>query len=256
MMPKTNTDVYFNSATTIAPLKVSGSFGKGWNYGGTAGYFMLPYLAFELGVNQFAGSTLSSSQFIQINNTQSLTLNESSNGRMLRFCPALKLSTYDGKIPPYNRNTPKDGGSWIDYYVKIGLIIGLSNSINSNQSITHADTTTALAYNTTTVYSGGSSTGFNLKLGVSFKQNDKIFLFVELSFIDQFYAPSQSLITSYSYGGADMLSSLPVSQRQTYYVPLPNSKTGGANEPSQAYAISYPFTSVGLNVGIEFKFNR
>src|ERR1022692_1387816 len=83
MFPKINTDVFLSSQTTTPSLKISGSFGKGLNYGATAGYFFLPYLAFETGVNQFIGSKLSSSQTVPIANNQAIILNESSSGKML-----------------------------------------------------------------------------------------------------------------------------------------------------------------------------
>lgn len=256
MMPKVNTDVYINTLSTSAPLKISGSFGKGLNYGGSAGYFILPYMAFEVGVNDFIGGKLSSSQIVPINNTQSLTLSESSKGSMLRICPMLKFCTFDGQIPPYNNNTPREGGSWVDYYAKVGLIIGIKNTITSNQNLLHNDTTSSLAYTTTTVYSGGTSTGINCILGASFKQNNGLYFFVELSFINQLYSPAQSEITAYSYNGTDLLNTLSVSQTQTNYTAKSSNSGGGSNEPLQAPTVTYPFTSIGLNVGIEFHFNR
>ena len=77
-----------------------------------------------------------------------------------------------------------------------------------------------------------------------------------MSFISQFYSPSHSEITTYSYNGTDMLSSLSISQRHTNYVAKSTGSSGGANEPMQSAAISYPFSSIGINFGIEYKFNH
>ncbi len=256
LMPDAPNDVYMNSLTTYAPLKISGSFGKGWNYGANVGFFVTPYLAVELGFNQLSGGTYSSSQYLRLNDSQSITLDESNHGNMFRFCPMIKYSTFDGKILPFVNNTARDGGSWVEYYIKFGFIIGVSNSITSNQTITKTDTTTSLAYNATTVYSGGSSTGYNFRFGVSFKQNDNIFLFAEASFLSQYFIPQHSEITSYTYGGTDILNTLSASQRETNYITTYTSIHNTGKGPTQAAAKSYPFSSIGLNVGIQYKIKR
>ena len=256
MQPGDASDIYMNSNTTYTALKIPGSFGKGWNIGVAGGYYVLPFLAVELGINELYGSTYTTSQTLKINDNHALTLDQATYGKMFKICPMVKFSTFDKKIPPYNNNTAKDGGRWVEYYAKAGLSIGLSNKLVSDQVITKYDTTTSLAYNTTTEYRGGTSTGLNLKFGASFKQNERIHLFVELSFLVQYFSPSYCEKTLYYVGEADLLNSLPTSNRKTNYVPMRTPSSGNENEPSQALQISYPFSSVGLNVGIEFKWNR
>ena len=136
----------------------------------------------------------------------------------------------------------------------MGLVFGINNAITTNQNVSHNDSTSSLVYNTVTNYSGGTSTGFNFKLGASFKQNNRLYIFAEFSFISQFYSPSHSEITNYSLNGTDMLSTLSISERQTNYVAKSSGSSGGANDPMQSTAISYPFSSIGINFGIEYKF--
>ncbi|MEI6815456.1 MAG: outer membrane beta-barrel protein [Bacteroidota bacterium] len=251
-----NPDNSFSSAMVWVPLKVTGSFGKGWNYGVTAGYFFNDFFGFEMGVNQFTGNNYSNSQVQLANGIPAYTLDQTNYGSMFKLCPALKFSTFDGKIKPYDDNRPKDGGSFVDYYAKIGLDIGIINNIYSNQNVTYNLGPAPVVYNSTIVYSGGSATGFNLKLGATFKQNDHMFLWAEIAFVTNYFSPDNGSKTGFTVNGVNRMDSLTVSSREINFVDIKGHDARGTDKPSEAVRTSYSFNSIGINVGIEYRIPR
>ncbi len=109
----------------------------------------------------------------------------------------------------------------------------------------------------TQLYNGGFALGLNATLGANYKINKHVSFFAEINSTNLSYAPTKSEITEYKVGGIDNLSNLPNSVKYTEYV---ESYTMDSNAPYDKNLArkdlikSYPFSSVGFNIGLQYRF--
>jgi outer membrane protein W len=234
-----------NGSNTYEISNGSGSFGKGVQFGATAGFMFSENIGAELNVGYLVGTK---STYINndITRTPDFYLYENKmSGNMLRLTPALKFSVGKDKLKPYMR---------------LGLVIGLAGKIKSVETYSSNVTPLNLVYVTIAESSmtGGVSLGLSAGLGVNYKLNDKLGIFAEIAFISQSWAPNKSLLTKYTENGVDKLGSMTTNQKETIYL---NSYTevSGANNPSvpaQALKTAMPFSSIGLNIGVQLSIGK
>jgi len=216
------------------PAQINGSFGKGLNYGGDIGYLFTPNYGFEVGVNELSGGTYT---YSQTGPNSPSTINQSNHGTMFRIIPTFKVTSSDGIIQPFGKVIPQNGGNKMDIYFKFGIIVGLINNVHSSQTLTYSDAAGPKVVSSDITYFGGNSMGYTFRIGLAFKQSDKIFFFVEGVLNSQFYIPTNGKRTSYVVNGSDQFSALPDNEKQTTSAPGEN----------------YPFSSLGVNAGIQIR---
>ncbi len=225
-----------NQSGTITNYeKVPFSLSSGIQFGGAAGYMFSKFIGAELGVSYLIGNTVS---MTDKSNTSSSTENVSS--RLLNFTPSLVITPGLEKLNPY---------------AKFGLSLGLA-SITDKMESTNNNGSSTTTSSQTRVFDGGMAIGFMGTLGLSYKINDKVSLIGELNIASISYSPTKGENTEYKINGVDMLSSMPKSQKNIEFVDSysqDNNSQSDPNSPSKSIAPSFPFSSVGLNIGVMYK---
>jgi hypothetical protein len=248
------TDTYIDSYKNI---KGTGSFGKGFQTGAIIGYMITKHIGAELGINYLMGTSITSKNvhtekyidLTNMNNNSSTSTSEEATtfGTMLRFTPAIRITTVAGKIKPYMR---------------IGLVIGAGSKLHETYKSTHT------AYGLTDTYalesevSGGASLGFACGLGADFKLHDNVGFFVEMGFIAQSWAPKQGLITRSTLNGINKLPTMTTNDKETIFVDNYSVSSASSlqnineSSPRKELKVFFPFSSVGINLGVRISLGK
>ena len=103
-------------------------------------------------------------------------------------------------------------------------------------------------------FSSGASFGFFGAGGVRFNLKDRFAFFAELPIIIQSYAPTEGRLTEYIQDGYDRLPTTSTSIKEIRFVDELSGEAPSAEAPSEKLTIWHPFSSVGLNLGVQFCF--
>ncbi|MCX6187418.1 MAG: outer membrane beta-barrel protein [Bacteroidetes bacterium] len=222
-----------NEVGSISSLdKVNFNFGKGINLGGAVGYMFNKNIGAELGINYLLGGNTEFSLKSSFSNdayTYSATL--------LSFIPSIVITPGFDKINPY---------------AKFGLSIGSATFTVKDENIGTSGSITNTT-NITNVYSGGVALGLVSSLGATYKVADKISVFAEMCILTMKYSPTKSELTESKINGVDNLSNLNTRSKVTEYsdsYSIDNSVPTDNNTPRKSIAPNFPFSSIGVNVGI------
>lgn len=227
-----------NGIAQSSNVLVRGSFGRGLFFGGQIGYNRNDNIAFELGISYLKGHSYKGYYKKELDFDQETTL----SANMFRLSPRIRISVGEGKIKSY---------------AKIGAVIRVFGKITVLD--THYDIQSNTTTETEWKYSDGFSLGVDAAIGISKSINEKISISGEIMMINQTWGPKKGRITKYSIDGIDMLSNLTPYQKETDYL---NSYTTSGNAPSASYSPRqqlrqyYPFSSIGINIGINLKFGK
>jgi hypothetical protein len=154
---------------------------------------------------------------------------------MFRINPSLIITPGFDKLNPY---------------AKLGMIIGIGSvkyeyTDNDNGEIEIRKRT----------LNGGAAFGLSSALGLKYDLSEKLSLFGELNMVNLSYAPTKGEYTEATFNGIDELPGMTTRERNsvflnkyTYVDPPLDS------QPRQELKEKLPFGSVGINVGISFKF--
>ncbi len=227
-----------NGITQTSNATVKGSFGRGLLLGGYIGYKKNENIGTELGISYLIGNKYSGYY------SKELDFNEKTvmSANMFRLSPGIRISVGDGKIKPY---------------AKLGLAFRIFGKITIKDS--HYDIQNNETTETEWKYSNGASIGIIASLGITKKISEKISIFGELGMINQSWGPKKGKITKYAINGVDMLSNLTPSQNQTNYIDsytTTNNSSSATWSPRQQLRQYYPFSSIGLNIGLHLKFGK
>ena len=227
-------------ATTSSTELVSGSFGKGLNFGGAIGYMFNKNIGAELGINYLIGGETKNSDIT--NSPNNITNDETKySSKMLQFRPTIILTAGMDKINPY---------------AKFGMLIGSGSfniSDNSTESSTFGNTTTTETKEKAYKYDGDLAVGFQSALGLSYNVNEKIAIFGELNLVNLSYAPSKRSLTTDTKNGVDKLPTRSIKETQTEYVDSYNTSEAipatSSNKDLKRY---FAFSSFGINFGLKY----
>jgi hypothetical protein len=213
---------------------VKGSYGKGAEFALYGGYMIHSNLGAELGFSYLAGAKWSGSYIKETVMSDQTTY----SARMMRLSPGVRVTFGEHSIKPYMR---------------LGLVIGLGGKITADETIQDMQSNTTTLK--TTRYTGGISMGLRSSIGAMFKLSDLISLFGEINVVSQSLGATSSNVTAYSVNGADKLSTLTTSQKQTAYSSSYSSTYSSGpsiSDPAQALKSYRPFSSLGLEIGVHF----
>lgn len=206
------------------------SFGKGFIFGGAAGYMFTGNLGVEVGFSSLTGDhTTLNSSFVK--GTDVVDFSSS----MIRFNPSIVLAT---------------GMKGINPYARFGVIIGMGSIIETDKYTENPNSSTA-----TMKLNGGNAVGLTAALGAQIKLTGRISIFGELAMVNMSYAPTRGEITAYSFNGIDKMSSLKPREILTDYVEsytVTANQTTPDNEPTKSLLQKFPFGSLGINIGLKY----
>lgn len=212
------------------------SYGAGMTYTLTVSRRISNFLFAECQISYFDGST--STRTVDLNTTK---LSESYSGKILWLSPGIKLMPNDEKkISPFAR---------------VALNIGVLGELNIDRNIQEPQSLSER----TILYSKGVAYGLSSSLGLVYRSSikSKWEFFSEIQFRSSSYSPNQSERIKDIENGENILPSLTVNATtviyKSEYVRNPNDPVD-LSKPTIANRRYYPFSSLGLNLGIAYKF--
>ena len=228
------------SNTVSTTENIALSYGKGLNVGGAIGYMFNKNVGAELGFDYLIGGKTSGTT----NNTSTGSVTKTDNdfsAKMLQIVPSLVIAA---------------GMEGVNPYAKFGFVIG-SAKITENE--TKVQTSGGITGTTELTTETETNTGFGFKgaVGAMFTVNPNISIFAELTSINMSQSLKSSTITKATFNGADVLATGNTSQKETVYedtLTTNSSAPATPNSPSRAAAVSVPFSSFGINVGLKYSF--
>jgi hypothetical protein len=228
--------------TTTSDYKSrSYSLGKGMQVGVFGGVMLNDNIGAELGINYLIGGKTT----VKTEDSgpgYSNTTEDGWRASTIRIIPAMKLSVGKGKLRGRT---------------KAGLIIALGTKVINTSENNSVNTTTTTSFSSEWHYTGGISLGFHGAAGVDFFVNDHLAVFAELAGYFQSYSPKKAELVKSETNGIDNLANVKTKFKETEYV---KSYTQVSNDPSNVDSPDkqlkdyMPLSSIGLNVGVTFKF--
>ena len=257
------------------------SLGEGINLSLAAGYMLNEYIGIELGANYLNGinntvtdenSTKNYNEVVVSNgnNGTRQTLTDTSNQHLkessmkrsnLSLIPAVKL------VAPINNK--------YSMYSRIGLVLPILDKTFYEYSNTESSSYRRIANNNTTSNSSRSSEnkeiefssyfnlGYTAALGVQYSIGEKVNLFGEINLISTSFEAKKSNITSWKKSSNgndsnDLLKNMDVYDIETEYlkeyVVDQDSPSPSKNDPKKEASFSLPASSIGLTIGLSFRF--
>ena len=249
----TNTQTITTETESFKYENVKGSYGNGLNVGASIGYMFNEYMGAELGIGYHIGGSYE--VFSKGNSTSTMpplpTVTSDTNrtttykANQFRLNPAIIITSGSEGLAPY---------------LKFGLVLGIGTKVSVSQEYTSKTSVTAESKSISEwEQSGGMSIGLNGALGATYSISDNISLFAELEIISMSYAPTKQSLVKYTIDGVDKLSTLKTYSIETEYVsdysatsqfPTPSE----FDKPKQELKQYVPFSSFGINVGLQIKF--
>lgn len=218
------------NSTTLERVPVS--LGQGFNFGGAFGYMFNDNIGAQIDVSYLIGKEHSVS-----GTWPDARYEYKLSSQMWRFTPAIIIT------PGFDRFNP---------YGKIGLSVGVGHVIEDMEIIDDMDVIKGKAR-----LDGGVSFGLNTAFGVDYILNENFTLFSQVTLYSMTYAPEKGELTEISLNGADILHQLTTNEKEIEYVdkytyshtsPEPDSA------PSKELKHNLPFSSLGVNIGLRFRF--
>ena len=216
--------------------------GKSLNFNLRAGYYVNEFLALELGICYHMG--LSTKVEFETSTggvkSSSGTGNIKYKGNMLQLVPALVIS-------------PDLDMEKVRPYARVGVIVGILPSIIEKGDVTFGGS--SYSYNDifTFKYSGGVAIGGTAAIGCDFNLSDLLAIYAEIFYDALSYAPSKGKYLKFEENGKDILPDFTTSEKEYKYVKDLTGYTPKDSDPSQELKNSYPFNSLGLNIGVKVK---
>ncbi len=231
---------------------VKGSYGKGSTPYLCIEYCMKNNISFDVNLGYHIGpsySTASDQIITSVNGTNSIDVTETNEKHEFKNISQYQLNG----IIKYSGGKKK-----FKPYFKAGVVFGLGNKMTEdisnlatiNQISINGDSAYSTTNTITKQYSKGLSVGCVAGIGLDWRVAEKFVVFAEAAYIGMSWAPKQSTITSYTFNGVDLLSSLPSSTVNTTYG---NTATTSPVVPTgQGLRSNIPYSSINFMLGVRY----
>jgi len=232
------------------------SYGKGVNADFGIGYKFKKSVSTEINFSYLNGGNIEylTQQNIKVNQangsllySQEIIDNNKLYSRFFRIIPTIKFNTNFNKLNPF---------------IKFGIIIGFGSiyteenyykkeiTVNITEKINEETTYKEWTYN------GGFSIGYNTRIGVDYKINEKLYLFGEFNIISLKYSNTKGEMTKYVENGEDKLSETSTYDKEYEFVEeysIYQNEPIDENKPRKVLKEANPFDSIGFNIGIIYR---
>jgi len=211
------------------------SYGKGLNINSEIEYFPQKYIGFGIGIGY-----LRSSKIHVKNHRTDYTRDDEFTATMLRFSPFVKL---------------KFNLDHLSFYAKLGYLVGVSGEIQRDLLFVteFGDETFSR-----TIFNKGISHGAMAGFGVEYPLTNRISLSGEIRLFIQSFGPKKGEVVIGTENGVDQLPELEPGYIHANYKDNyvrqwnPDGSTDFSKPITELRRYS-PFSSVGLNLGIQYK---
>lgn len=238
--------INYESTDNIQKIEnVKTSLGKGLNFGLNLGYMFNGNIGIDLQCSYLLGDETTSESkdnytFLNINfyDYEKISI----KSQMFRVNPSIIIASGFDKLDPY---------------AKFGVILGFG-SITLNYLYEEYENNQLQDKEVVKwKMDGGMAFGLSSALGLMYHISDLISVYGELDLVSMSYAPTKGVMTEYTVNGADKLPDLTTDAKEiefldeiTYDYDNPPSTA----EPSKELKFYFPYSSIGLNIGVRFSF--
>jgi len=236
----------YESTNNIVKIEnVKTSLGKGANFGLNIGYMFNGNIGIDLQCTYLLGdeATGESKSTYTFYNTKYYDYEKISiKSQMIRVNPSIIIASGFDKLDPYAR---------------FGVILGFGSVTYTNLNEEYENNILENKVIEKWKYNGGMAFGLSSALGLMYHISDLISVYGELDLVSMSYAPTKGVMTEYTVNGADKLPDLTTDAKEiefldeiTYDYDNPPSTA----EPSKELKFYFPYSSIGLNIGVRFSF--
>ena len=218
-----NASATMTNTTATSATNQQMSLGAGFDLGLAGGYMFNKNVGIDLELNYLIGSP---GTITNDDGTKSSSAVYSSSS--FRIVPAVVISA---------------GMEGLNPYARFGLVLGVSNSYTVKTTTTVSSGSDVDEWK----YSGGMAMGISAAAGVMYPLNEKLMLFGELTSVSMSWAPTSGENTSHT---STISGYKPTTQPTQTYV----SSISGTPAANTGLESSYPFSSIGIHVGLAMKF--
>ncbi len=209
------------------------SLGNGLNANLTIGYLM-DNLGFELEAGYNVSSSYSAYKKYVISSVTSVS-QYTVLASYLHFDPGVRFA-------PQTR-------SGFSPYVVVGAVVGLPNIKFSSVDTNLAGDVIVNKWK----YSGNVALGLKTKVGTEFSLSNNLVFFAELRMVNMSYSPAKGELYESTRNGANRLDDLTTSEKEVVFEKELNNPPSSSADPTYYLKDSYPFGSLGLNLGIRLE---
>lgn len=134
-------------------------------------------------------------------------------------------------------------------FAKAGIIVGKPRIYNQDTEAFNSD-----HISREWEITGKTAWGFQGGLGINYTLNPRLALFLEGIFRSMSFIPEKGTVTSFEKNGENQYNTLTVRQRELEYKGSYTTNSGSrppSNQPSQTANDPFPFSSAGLQLGLQ-----
>jgi len=236
-----------NDPSKIENVKVS--LGKGLNFGLNLGYMFNGNIGIDLQCSYLLGDEVTGKfNFDGYSWSGSDTTyyyhyyTESIKSQMFRVNPSIIIASGFDKLNPY---------------AKFGVILGFGSITYKVLNEEYVNNQIQDIKVEKWKYDGGMAFGISSALGLMYHISDLISVYGELDLVGMSYAPKKGVMTEYTINGADQLPELTTDDKEIDFVDdytYDNDNPPSPAEPSKQLKNYWPYSSIGLNIGVRFSF--
>ena len=220
---------------------IYGSYGQGFNFNLKLGYMFSDVVGFELGTSYLIGASQTKLDGKEVGKGFA---EAKSSG--LRLAPQLVLKSGTGLYSRVGLIVPVAGKTTVTFDSMPEEIPGTGGMMGTKSG--------------TQEFRGSFSVGVIGAIGYSYALSDKVDLFAEVEYIGLSIKSGTAELTEFSLKMADgkevaTLKDLPYSKIHTEFVDeVKMSDNQDPNKATKELRQEAPFSSIGLNIGVSFKF--
>lgn len=238
--------INYESTDNIQKIEnVKTSLGKGLNFGLNLGYMFNGNIGIDLQCSYLLGDETSGEykdNYTYFNTNYYDFGKISLKSQMFRVNPSIIIASGFDKLDPY---------------AKFGVILGFG-SITLNYLYEEYENNQLQDKEVVKwKMDGGMAFGISSALGLMYHISDLISVYGELNLVGMSYAPKKGVMTEYTINGTDQLPGLTTDDKEidfvddiTYDYDNPPSSA----EPMKELKFYFPYSSIGLNIGVRFSF--
>ena len=211
-----------------------GGLGNGVPIMVAAGYYFGDNFGIELGVDYFAGFNVKTVDNYSAGNNE--TTKE--HGSILSLVPAFVMRINGDKLKPYAR---------------IGIMIGVMNTINYNSTSSGSFGDYVIAAKDY----GGVAIGAQAAVGAELPLTKLLSLFGEVNMNSISYAPTKGKYTKFTNYGVDQLPDMTTSAKTwVYEKSIDSQDVTSKNDPNKLTMVNFSFANVGIVVGVKINLGK
>jgi len=139
-------------------------------------------------------------------------------------------------------------------YARMGVLLPIYAGITENADWSSFGLTGSSHGQYKKVFRVRNTAGYTASAGIAPKLGKHMSVFAEINLQSLAILARRSELISYKQNDAEKIDTYPVYARKTDYVKkLDEYRTYSADEPSQELTFSFPYSSIGIHIGVSFK---